>query len=96
MTNNAYHRLLNEWTANYRINDVLIAYCEEHNIDRYADYIPVETLKEIRSYCKKHGVWLRDCVEGDLYVEVMPFGGYENDYSTIAKELRALREGVLA
>ena len=93
MNNDTYRRLCNEWNANYEVNETLITYCNVMFIDRYATYINAQTMLEIRKYCKKNGVWFEDFDERDLYIDLMPFGGYCGDFAEYKLELM-MRKGL--
>ena len=69
MTNDAYRRLLNEWSAN-GLNLSLEKFCKRNGIDIGADYIETEKMKAAREFCKKEGVWLRDFCEEDIYLDL--------------------------
>lgn len=90
MSNKAFHRLWNEWNCN-KINDYFLALCEECSVDPEAYYIDTDTMKEIRQRCKKEAVWLQDFEESDLYVDLMPFGGYEGNYKILKLALKEYR-----
>ena len=74
VTNKTFNRLFNEWSAN-SINDGLIELCRRNNI-AICDFPSTDTMVEFKKRCKKAWVWLEDMCESELYVAVMPFGGY--------------------
>ena len=99
MGNQAWHRLCNEWRFN-KYNDVLMDYLasigEEYDefrfISGYSLDYNTEVAKVARKYCKQFGVWLEDACEEDMYIDGMPFGGYQGDYRALKCELAKSRK----
>lgn len=92
MCNKSFHRLCNEWKANYQLNDYLIELCESMGVNRYSDFIDTDIMNDIRKLCKANAVWLQDSDEEDLYLELMPFGGYEGNYKVLKEALKEYRK----
>lgn len=92
MTNNAFHRLCNEYSYNVNVNNECIGWCKANGVDIYSDYPAVNDMKAARNYCKKMGVWLEDCLEEGIYLELKPFGEDYSDFTTIRKALREFRK----
>ena len=84
MTNSAYHKLCYEFDLNYKYQDGFQKYCDDLGIMYVGFYGSLEArtndMKEARAYWKKsHKVWLKDSEEVDVYIDSMPFGGYESE-----------------
>lgn len=90
MSNKTFHRLCNEWNCN-KLNDHFLALCKEYDVDSESYYIDVDIMKEIRQRCKKEAIWLQDSDEENLYVDLMPFGGYKGNYNTLKTALKEYR-----
>lgn len=90
MTNNTYHKLVNEWRFN-RFNDTLFDYLTSIGEDYDEFTSNSDLMKSARTTVKKSGVWLEDSCEEELYVVCMPFGGY-TDYSALKSALKEYRE----
>lgn len=90
MTNNAYRRLLNEWNVN-KYNEDFLETCKKHGIDPTADYIDTVDMIGVRKVCKAKGVWLENLDEEWVYLELMPFGGYNGKLDDIKAALKEYR-----
>ena len=94
MTNNAFHKLVNETMFN-SLNDTYISICKNKNVSTYFSARETETYVEIRKECKAKGVWLEDACESDIYVYTMPFGGWKgNEVKAVIKEYRRLKKEI--
>lgn len=91
MCNNAWRRLCNEWDAN-KFNEDLKIYCACKGIDIHADYIDSKVMDDARKFCKANGVWLKDFCEEDMYLDMMPFGGYDGNLDELKMALRKYRK----
>lgn len=91
MTNDAYHRLCNEWRHNW-CNDALKGILADNGCE-YDEFEGSATfMKNFRSACKREAVWLQDKNESDFYIELMPWGGYNGNYAKIKAALKKYRE----
>jgi hypothetical protein len=91
MTNEAFHRLWNEWSAN-KYNEDFLEICKAHKIDPLADYIDTVDMIGVRKVCKVKGVWLKDFDEQWIYSELMPLGGYNGKLTKVKAALKELRQ----
>ena len=84
MCNQTFNRLCNEWTAN-RYNDITTEICNDLGIS--LDGFPSgKVMQEVRRLSKAKGLWFQDICESDIYIELMPFGGYTTETLKTLKE----------
>lgn len=89
MTNNTWRRLCNEWLVN-ECNDFAKEAAEANGISMsHISAMNAEKMQVVRKVCKANGVWLEDFCELDLYVELMPFGGYTKESLSVLKQALA-------
>lgn len=90
MTNDAYRRLCNEWDVN-KHNEDFLEVCGKHNVDPNADYVDSVDMIGVRKVCKAKGIWLENIDEEWIYLELMPFGGYNGNLTNIKAALKEYR-----
>lgn len=91
MNNGAFRRLNNEWYINCEVNPVMDRYCRKVGINPHVSYLSTDKMREVQRFCEKRGVWLRDSDEAAIFIEVMPFGGYEDNYEEFKVEIARFR-----
>ena len=84
MTNAAFHRLLNEFDANYAWNTAFREYCDNSGIMYVGFYgnmtAKTDDMKSAREVWKKtKRLWFADNYEASQWINSAPFGEVDNE-----------------
>lgn len=79
MTNATWQKLCNEWLYN-EYNDFAKETAKKFGVSMSRiNALNANKMQTVRKVCKANSIWLEDFCESDIYIELMPFGGYTKE-----------------